>query len=148
MTHRDMRTIWKRKQAISKNNKIKYSLLLGILLFVGCLVPGAPHFYYYKSNRPHGYDSIKVISTPGRLEYKYYFKDELDSILIYDPIDRNFQRMTRSDDSMFFYFRKNETSNLKKIEKVKKLVLKKVISGKVHYDTLYLFTPEWEKVYK
>ena len=56
--------------------------------------------------------------------------------------------MKVSEDAKFFYFDKRERWNLHKIKKVKTVILEKIQAEKVSYDTLYVFQPESEKVYK
>jgi len=131
-------------------NKITLALALAVLFSTGCLVLGAPQHFYYKSNSLQGHDSIEVVSFPNNLEYRYYYSgvNKFDSVLLHDPTGRTFQKMKVSEDAKFFYFDKRERWNLHKIKKVKTVILEKIQAEKVSYDTLYVFQPESEKVYK
>ena len=135
---------------MNSSNKIGLALVGMVLLFTSCLVPGAPQYFYYKSNSLQGRDSIKIVSFPNNVEYRYYYTgiNKFDSVLLHDPIGRTFQKMKLSEDASFFYFDKWKRWNLHKIKKVKTVILEKIQAGKMSYDTLYVFQPESEKVYK
>lgn len=122
---------------------MKYLLLIMVMVFSsGCLMLGAPHYYNYQS--PYGNtDSIMVISYPSRLDYQYRFtRNKWDSVLVFDPIHLAFQKMTLKENVNFYpkaYYSlyKNERWNLKKMEKVKSIVVKRYQQNLVDVDTLY-----------
>jgi hypothetical protein len=121
---------------------MKYFLIAIVtLLCCSCLVPGAPHWFNYKSNSMRA-DSVNIISYPGSLAYEYKsVKNDYDSILVLDPIHRVFRRMELEKGSLYnekpyYSFYKKEPWNLKKIEKMDFIILKKYQQNSVTVDTL------------
>jgi len=108
----------------------------------GCLMLGAPHYYNYQSTDENA-DSIVVISYPSRLDYQYRFtKNKWDSVLVLDPIHLVYQKMTLKENASFYpkayySFYKNERWNLKKMEKIKSVVVKRYQQNLADVDTLY-----------
>ena len=122
---------------------MKYILpVLVVLLCSGCLMLGAPHYYHYKLPN-HKADSIMVISYPSQLDYQYRFaKNEWDSVFVFDPIHQLFQKMELKENANFYpkvyySFYKKEHGNVKKMDKVKSVVLKRYQQNSVYVDTLY-----------
>jgi len=122
---------------------MKYLLLILVMIFCsGCLMLGAPHYYNYQPTYGKT-DSVVVISYPSRLDYQYRFtKNKWDSVLVFDPINMVFQKMTLKENANFYpkaYYSlyKNERWNLKKMEKVKSIVVKRYQQNLVDVDTLY-----------
>ena len=122
---------------------MKYLLLLMVVVSgSGCLMLGAPHYYNYQSTDENA-DSIVVISYPSRLDYQYRFtKNKWDSVLVLDPIHLVYQKMTLKENASFYpkayySFYKNERWNLKKMEKIKSVVVKRYQQNLANVDTLY-----------
>ncbi|RLJ77642.1 hypothetical protein BCL90_2741 [Pedobacter alluvionis] len=120
---------------------MKYFMVILLLLCCGCLVPGAPHWFKYKSNGKY-VDSVIIISYPNALTYKYKSaKRDYDSILVLDPIHRVFRRMEIKENFYFnetphYSFHKRESWNLVKMEKVDYVIIKRYHLHSVTVDTL------------
>ena len=124
--------------------KMVLVLLMAILL-CGCLVPGSPVYFSFKSKNPTAADSLLVISFPNEIDYQYKSKNfNADSILLINPITSKTHKMKPitqqyADGKPLSYHSAyvRQRWNLKKLKKTEFIALEKYVSGKLVVDTFY-----------
>lgn len=120
-------------------------VLIVTILLSGCLFPGSPVYFNFKSKNPTAADSIVVISLPNDIDYQYKSKNvNADSILLISPITSKTHKMKPitqqyADGIPLSYHSAyvRQWWNLKKLKKTEFIALEKYISGKLVVDTFY-----------
>jgi hypothetical protein len=115
------------------------------ILLCGCLFPGSPVYFNFKSKNPTAADSLVVISLPHDIDYQYKSKNfNADSILLINPITSKMHRMkpitTQYADGIPLSYQSayvRQWWNLKKLKKTEFIALEKHIGNKLVVDTFY-----------
>ena len=109
----------------------KSLLILMTIGLSGCLVPGAPHYYAFRSTSPLRQDSGYVVSFPQqRAEYQFR-SSAYDSVFVFDPVQGGYRKMTSNN---FYAYRTNASE--KQIKELTAVHLKTYTKGTVKFDTL------------
>lgn len=118
--------MWHRKRKSGELLPI-IPLLVTLVLISGsgCLVPGSPHHFGYRSTLDPN-DSVDLVSMAHNIEYRVLLKGTVaDSVFVLSPIDNKFKKMqTEKYFGNFYYESRQKVRGIKKIEKADTIVLR------------------------
>ncbi|TCD00297.1 hypothetical protein EZ449_20835 [Pedobacter frigidisoli] len=124
------------------------TLVFVILLFTtGCLVPGAPHHFIYKSTS-NSVDSVDLATMTWHIEYHLYSKQKnTDSIFVLFPIDNQFKKMQVDEKRIFGDFYRTERVQMRDVRKIesKDSIVIKIFSDKTERNQVFKYVPEAQR---
>ncbi|MBE5320014.1 hypothetical protein IM793_12650 [Pedobacter sp. MR2016-19] len=126
--------------------------LIAVMVIIGtsgCLMPGAPHHFGYRSTM-NPKDSIDIATTSYHVVYRLLSKGmNADSIFVLSPIDNKFKKMKVDKDfgEVYYTSPRYKVRDVRKIEKTDTVVLR-VFKKNEPQDRIYQAVPKIKKEHK
>lgn len=143
----DLSTKNQKHHTMKDNKNIIKILAVAIIApyLTGCLIPGAPHHFGYRSTLNPS-DSVDLVSMPHHIEYRLLPKGtDADSVFVLSPIDNTFKKMQVDKYfGNFYYESRQKVGDIKRIEKTDTVVLR-VFKKNEPQDRVYQAVPKIKK---